>query len=122
MCNQSNVFIVDIDHNYSNWCESDRCHNQNKKLKELQVGYEELKEFNCQQVSAYTKQPVNSTLKYLASGRKVKTYTGLRNGQSFEDLLKHVFKPASIMRYWSGPKEDSYHNKKFSSDPLKAWS
>ena len=68
----------------------------------------------------YTKKKVDKTLVYLKNDNKVRVYTGLPNKSAFNDLLHHVSRKASRMRYWHGDTRSKPYKRKFKRTPQKS--
>ena len=119
-CKKYQKEIVQNFHNYfKNESTCTECHNnQNLTLPELINKYKEL---NPDELSlpAITPKKVDKTLHFLSTDKKVKTFTGLRSRQAFNDLLNHLQRKASIMRYWVGAKKMVPLRRKFKVTPKK---
>ena len=108
----------DVEHSYacSCHCHICVCPCASKKVKDAEF----CKVASDQAVSTYTAKLRKSTLKYLKTDAKVKTYTGLKSKVQFNDLLKHISGKAIGMRYWAGVKNTKPVTRNFKQTPKKS--
>ena len=98
------------DHDYIYVCECVEncicpgCVKKQKVIDKLQLELEELKTENAVLRRQATKGR-NVVDKFLKTDRKIRTYTGLPNKKTFNNLVKYVTQKSKKLRYWSGSRK-----------------
>ena len=103
-------------------CSCQGCSQKDEIIHKLRSELEELKTqtVGLQKKIAATK--TNVVDKFLKTDAKIRTYTGLPNKRTFNDLVKYVTKKAKKLHYWSGSKKviSTKVRRNFKASPKKS--
>ncbi|CAH3150588.1 unnamed protein product, partial [Porites lobata] len=110
-CRKKNLKLsIKHDHDYIYVCDCvengscSGCFKKQKVIDRLQLELEGLKTENALLRRQATKGR-NVVDKFLKTDAKIRTYTGLPNKKTFNNLVKYVTQKSKKLRYWSGSKK-----------------